>query len=102
MFELTSYGNTYNVILHKETYQNGGLALRLDYFDEDMQGWLPYVNLTVNLGRLNHGYAYVDINNFPEAEEFIEKNHLGVPTGKICCSGFCFYPLYQFDLSKIS
>lgn len=101
MYQLTSYGETYKIDLVKKEYTDGGLAIRLDYFDEEMQGWLPYAFLTVNLGRQNYGYAYVDINNCPWAEDFIEENGLGEFTGKVYSSGFCFYPLYKFNMDKI-
>lgn len=43
----------------------------------------------------------MDTNNFPEAEEFIRIHELGTFTGTTAYSGFCEYPLYRFDLSKI-
>lgn len=62
----------------------------------------PYATMTVNLGKkLPADMAYVDTNNFPEAESFIKKHRLGKPTGKYGYSGFCTYPLYQFDLKKL-
>lgn len=103
MYELEAWGEKEKVKLFKEKYYDGNLAIRIDYFDEDMQGWLPYANLTVNLNcRLNDGCAYVDVNNCPWAREFIEKYNLGVYTGKVCHSGFCVYPLYKFNLDKLS
>ena len=71
MYQLTIDGETYKVDLFRKKYVNGGLAIRLDYFEEDFQGWVPFSFLTVNLGRLNDGYAYVDTNNCPWAEDFI-------------------------------
>ena len=32
----------------------------------------------------------------------IEKYKLGKPTGKFKISGFCCYPLYEFDLDEIA
>ena len=65
----------------------------------------PYTDLTVCLGENSYIYglnqAYVDTNNFPEAEEFIKKHKLGKHTGLFGFSGFCKYPLYEFDLEKI-
>ena len=83
MYQITSYGETYKIDLVKKEYTDGGLAIRADYFDEEMQGWLPYAFLTVNLGRQNYGYAYVDINNCPWAEDFIEEN--GLVRVKVSC-----------------
>ena len=99
--KVKSYGKEYDVSVRKQKYVDGGLAIVLDYFDLDYQCVMPFAKLTVNLGRMNYGYAYVDTNNCPWAEEFIAENGLGEPTGDICCSGFCVYPLYKFDMEKI-
>lgn len=45
--------------------------------------------------------AYVDINNMPELEKFIEENEIGEFTGLTGRSGFCEYPLYLFDPEKL-
>ena len=45
--------------------------------------------------------AYVDTNNCPWAEDFIEKNGLGKFLGIYGNSGYCTYPLYEFDLGKL-
>ena len=70
-----------------------------------MQLWVegePYATLTVNLPEtLPYNEAYVDVNNFPEAEDFIKRNKIGTFTGRFGASGFCKYPLYKFDLDKI-
>lgn len=63
----------------------------------------PFARLTVNLA--NHKpplpYAYVDMNNNPWAEEFIQRYGLGENTGDQAQSGYCWYPLYKFDLDKL-
>ena len=41
-------------------------------------------------------YAYVDTNNMPNAEDFINENKLGEFAGEYKNSGFCWYPLYKF------
>lgn len=46
--------------------------------------------------------SFVDTNNHPTAEEFIERYGLGKPTGKYVRSGFCMYPEYVFDLDKLN
>ena len=72
-------------------YNNGNLAIQL-MCDEG-----PFAMLTVNLNtKLAADEAYVDINNCPWAEAFIEENNLGKDTGKVGFSGFCCYPLYKF------
>ena len=63
----------------------------------------PYAILTVNLSqKCKPNCAFVDTNNCPWAENFIEKYKLGMPTGNMKMSGFCIYPEYEFDLAEIA
>jgi len=64
----------------------------------------PFAHITVNLpstDRFPANYGYVDTNNFPEAEKVIADLGIGKPVGQYDVSGFCFYPLYEFDLEAI-
>lgn len=62
----------------------------------------PFADLTVNISAPCPDYCgYVDINNCPELEGFIEKYGLGEFTGLMGNSGFCSYPLYLFDPEKL-
>lgn len=94
----TEYG-TYEVQPVKTEYGNGNLAIELvDLGDNEL-----FTVLTVNLNEvLLPNQAYVDINNNPEAEQFIVENGLGKATGKTSTSGFCTYPLYEFDVNKLN
>lgn len=99
MYELELYGKKYEVEVGRTTYaNNSSLAILLETVDGE-----PFATLTVNLcdGVANNEYAYVDINNCSWAKEFIEKNKLGTPTGRIGYSGFCQYPLYKFNIEQI-
>lgn len=102
MYKVKSYGKEYDVTVDVKKYVDGGLALTMDYMDEDYHCLMPFATLTVNLGKkIPENQAFVDINNCPWAEDFIEENGLGKETGVIGGSGFCFYPLYEFDLKKM-
>jgi len=58
------------------------------------------VNLAYSLQKDN--LAFVDVNNLPEAEDFIKEYGLGKFTGSYGASGFVDdYPLYEFDLERI-
>ena len=95
---VTDFG-TYDVNMHKTSYRNNGnLAIVLDSPTEG-----PFATLTVNLDgpKLPTNYAYVDTNNCPWAEQFIKHRNLGKPTGMVGYSGYCTYPLYEFDMSKL-
>ncbi len=62
----------------------------------------PFADLTVNLGGDMPNYcAYVDTNNLPDAESFIQEHELGTFTGFTKRSGYCEYPLYMFEPDKL-
>lgn len=46
-------------------------------------------------------YCYIDMNNLPEIKDFIEKYELGKPTQIKKHAGYCDYPLYKMDLTKL-
>ena len=88
------------------------VMLKVDHYEADNSLYLglieteefePYCDLTVCLNDpgLEKDEAYVDVNNVPEAIEFIAKYNLGTDTGEVGTSGFCEYPLYKFDLNRI-
>lgn len=91
----------YVVIPQKAMYMDNNLAILLICVDEENYG-SKYGNLTTNLGvKLPKNYAYVDTNNIYQAEEVIAKYKLGKFTGEYGYSGFCKYPLYVFDETKL-
>lgn len=93
---VTDFG-TYDVNVCTSSYaNNGNLAVLLDSPTEG-----PFATITVNLGKLPKGFAYVDTNNCPWAETFIKENKLGTFAGATRQSGYCIYPLYKFDLTKL-
>ena len=99
---VVSWGQEYKVDVREERSMDGNLALQVDYFDEELQGWLPFARLTVNLGiKLGEDEAFVDTNNCPWATGFIDEYGLGERTGLWMPSGFCEYPLYRFNMEKI-
>ena len=74
-----------------ETYRNNEtLALTLVYEDGDRDV------ITVNLGNgyQSESMAFLDTNNFPDIEKWIQKHNLGLPMFVTERSGFCTYPLY--------
>jgi hypothetical protein len=94
------FGSDVNVSAYRSSYRNNGnLAVLLETYEGE-----PWATLTVNLpdyGKLPEDYAFVDTNNCPWAEEFIRKYKLGEPTGQYGHSGYCDYPLYIFDPTKL-
>ena len=62
----------------------------------------PFADLMVNISAPCPDYCgYVDTNNCPELEAFIEKHGLGEFTELMGGSGFCSYPLYLFHPEKL-
>ena len=66
-----------------------------------------FATITVNIPGVFEDYqdethAYIDTNNCPWAENFLQENGIAKPwknfKGK---SGYCEYPLYEFDLNSI-
>ena len=45
--------------------------------------------------------SYVDDNNCPWAMDLIEKYNLGTDTEMIGMSGFCFYPLVEWNIDEL-
>lgn len=101
----TDFG-TFDVILTIQQYQsNGSLAVQaLTVEDGNVVNFFEI--LTVNLdgytgmGVQDDKRAFVDTNNCDWAERFLKKNKLAKGTGIKAQSGFCTYPLYEWDTSK--
>ena len=98
----TQWGETMDVQLDINNYMNNdGLYIGLNCIDEegDLE---PYGDMTTNLSMKAPDYcAYVDINNMPELEKFIEDNELGEFTGLTQRSGYVEYPLYFFNVNAL-
>ena len=97
----TQFGTTENVTLTVNTYMDNkslyvGMTTEEDGFPE------PYGNVTVNLLTSVPPYcAFVDTNNMPQLEDFLVENGIAEFTGLEQKSGYCNYPLYQFDVEKM-
>jgi hypothetical protein len=90
--------NGKSVTLSAEEYRsNNTLALMLHYDDGETEV------ITVNLQDpiQSSSLAYLDTNNQPGIEKFIQKNGLGLPMGVLTQSGFCKYPLYTIFTSEL-
>lgn len=90
--------NGKSVTLSAEEYRsNKTLALMLHYDDGETEV------ITVNLQDpiQSSSLAYLDTNNQPGIEKFIQKNGLGLPMGVLTQSGFCKYPLYTIFTSEL-
>lgn len=96
---IESYGSTYDVACELDKYIDGSLAVQLI----DKADGCPFARLTVNLGmNIPENYAFIDTNNFPDAEKLIRDYDLGTNTGKYGSSGYCKYPLYEMNMLELN
>ena len=102
-FKFPFLGTDYNICLIEKHYaSNGNLALEA-YTDEGE----PFAMISTNIeGALTPAegkdHICLDDNNLP-IKSFDNLMNAGVliPTGRHAQSGFCNYPIYKVDLSKI-
>jgi len=101
-FKFPFLGTDYEISLKEEHYAfNDNLALQA-YTKEGE----PFATLSVNLNVFTpeegKDHICLDTNNLP-IKSFDGLVEAGVlrPTGEVAHSGFCKYPIYKVDLSKI-
>lgn len=88
--------NEYKVRVSFDKYANNqSLAVNLITDEEDIFAVVS-VNLTESYF-IPKNSAFIDTNNCPFAEEFLTKNNIAKPVGIYAQSGFCSYPLYDFN-----
>ncbi len=94
---------TCQVILTIQQYRNNGSLAVQALAVEDGNVVNIFEILTVNLchGMQDDKRAFVDTNNCDWAERFLKKNKLAKDTGIKARSGFCSYPLYEWDTTKL-
>ena len=109
-------------MLYKSSYMEYDCDLKIGYYALDQNCMSlnlvdkndePVTSITTNLGNdIGNGSimqfccGFVDVNNNPNIEQFIKENELGEPYMRfgepvIMQSGFCQYPLYQFNQEKL-
>lgn len=95
----TQYSTYNNCVVQLDNYMaDGSLAIELWNKEEG-----PIARLTVCLSNpeIEKNQAYVDTNNCPWAEKLIKDYNLGKPTEDVGFSGYCAYPLYEFNLEEL-
>ena len=97
-FEIVPTDKSYRDKLY---YRNGWLALCLELADTEE----PYTILTVNLEETDAiglpDKAFIDINNNPDAMEFLVLNNLVTATGYRRGSGWVEYPMVHVNLPLV-
>lgn len=100
-YRINSWKNTYMIRIERHNYMNGRLAINLVCVPANEPFGVITVNIDYPLSRQRNDLAFVDTNNFPDIESWLKDNKLAVPTGYYGKSGYCCYPEYKFDLSKL-
>ena len=101
MYKVKLFGTEWDLTLYKSHYTyGGGLAVIANTPEGEC-----FAVLTVNLETFdldgNKEYAFIDTNNNPWAEKFLVDNNIAQHTNIKVPQGFCTYPLYKFDLTKL-
>ena len=86
------------VSLRTDTYRNNGtLAVVMEHED----GETDVITTNLNSPFQSDSLAFLDTNNHPGLDRWIEKNGLGLGMGIQQQSGFCEYPLYTIFISAL-
>lgn len=99
-YKLNAWGNEYNIALKKTEYTNGRTAIIMNVVEDNkiVEQWGV---LTVNLPDeplLGENFAYVDTNNNgQDIIGWLEENNIAHTTGFYGFSGFCSYPMVEFE-----
>ena len=97
-FQIESFGRKRNVHFVINTYNsNGNMCVRLV---EDTGE--PYDYVSTNLDTVPAGCAFVDTNRSPEMVDILEKYGFAKYCDITRDSGYCTYPLYEFDLDAMA
>lgn len=81
-----------------ESYRNNGtLALMFVYDNDDTD----VITVNLNSPFQSKSMAFLDTNNYPDIEKWIQKNGIGISMIVTERSGFCAYPLYTIHTSLL-
>ena len=88
----------HRVAISYTTYRKTGtLAVLMNYIDGEMECDYDVISVNLCSGLQDEQTAYVDTNNIPEIDRWLEENGIAEDTGVRTVSGFCTYPLMVFN-----
>ena len=97
----TMYAEYPNCLLSVRRYANNNHIAISVYSPEEG----PIADITVNIRGIENqtdiDKSCVDTNNFPEATRLIRELGIGKYTSLELVSGWCAYPVYEFDMDKV-
>ena len=93
------YGDATEVQLELNMYRdNNNLYLGMTEWDEELQGYVHYGDVTVNIHDLPYLQSTIDTNNFSNALiGFLVENNIAEGTGRAFRSGYCIFPIFEFN-----
>lgn len=96
----TKYSKYKNCYLEVNNYMVDG-SFCIDIYNYE-EGNIARITTCLNNPFLSENQGYVDTNNCPWAVDLIERLHLGTPSGITSRSGYCEYPLYDFNIDELN
>ena len=92
----TPWGSDANVCFLKGTYVHTN-GTYVEMCEETENGIEPFADVTVNLGFLMPGYAYLNVNELPDIGQFLESIGAGEQLDRAKQNGLVTYPLFKFN-----
>lgn len=106
VFEISMFDEKYEITLTSERYNTDDSLAVIAWTVEDDEIADMWADVTVWIHPLSNEspVAYVDTNNGSSWSiiDFLEGNKIAKSTGMTASSGFCTYPLYEFDMSMLT
>lgn len=79
---------------------NGNMAIVLRVAEGPLQD-AHYGTATINIHPVDDNYGFLDYNNMPLIPGIFERLGIAKFTGIKAESGYCRYPLYEFNMEKL-
>ena len=100
---------TLTVETYFDTYQNCKVKINNYHADGTMcvdiwnseDGAIARLTTCLNKKGMPDNQSYIDTNNCPWAISLIKKYNLGHTTGSIGFSGYCMYPVVEWNLKEL-
>ena len=100
-YPLYAYGDIFNVRPVRSFYTDNNTLAIILLENTGAEFAVITVNLEDSDFMTDKTCAFIDTNNCPWAEKFLQDTKLGSPKNVWASSGYCTYPLYTFDIAQI-
>ena len=101
---------TFDVVTEYATYKNcyfltgqfmADNSLSLEIWNDE-EGPIADITRCLGNGNMNNNFGYLDMNNCPWSAKLVKELGIAKDTGLSQRSGYCIYPLYEFDMDKVN